>query len=539
MRSSGSDTLNSGCFDPGQVAGMLADLAATLATTGAPVVTSASYSFGAGDVGASVFIGAGANWRAGWYPIVSVAGGAATLNATHEQYSLYPIGVSAFDGCASVASPTAGTWSIDYSRQASVQFTFTDLTAAGAGLTATSAGNPIGKQMVGNGLVTTGGINVTAGLYILASVAGVTGTFLGAANMTTGATSNGAGVMGGAFASAGQCGLYFVGGNIIMPKYNASPFLSTNTTSNVALGRLTMAAGASGGYSLLRGFDVVPGDQTANRPTLKWGVNAASNFLVSGTSRCSYQNIILDGNRANFTSTGGLQMAGGQAVVYRLKIMGCSVANTLSGLSARELELTDCTQTIAMAGAICTFAGGYFHDNTVTPLSVTTGSVNFIGCIFDTNGGAGLTIAGGTAGSTVRGCTFYGNTGPGINITSAPISLSIDNNIFEANTTYGITLAGVYAGVLLQNNAYYNNPSGTVSAGMVPNYQNIGEIIYTSTAFVDAANGDFRLNNAAGRALNIAGAPSAFPGLAWANYQGLGAAKTKPASGGGGYFNPF
>jgi len=539
MRSSGSDTLNSGCFDPGQVAGMLTDGAATLATSTAPVFTSASYNFVAGDVGAAVFIGAGTNWRTGWYTIVSVAANAATLQATHEQYGLYPIGVSAFDGCASVASPTGATWSIDYSRQASVQFTYTDITGAGAGLAVTSAAKPFGKQQVGNGVVMTGGVNVTAGLYILASVSGVTGTFLGAANMVTGATVNGAGVMGGAFASAGQCGLYFVGGNIINAKYNASPFLSTNTTSNVALGRLTMAAGAAGGYSLLRGFDVVPGDQTANRPTLKWGVNAASNFLVSGTSRCSYQNIILDGNRANFTSTGGLTMAGGQAVVYRLKIMGCSVANTISGTSARELEITDCTQTIAMAAGTSSFAGCYFHDNTVSPLSITTGVINIIGSIFDTNGGAGFTIAGGCVGSMIRGCTFYGNTGPGIAINSAPIGITIDNNIFEANTTYGITLAGVYAGVFLQNNAYYNNPSGTVSAGMVPNYQNIGEIIYSSTAFVDGPNGDFRLNNAAGKALNSAGAPAAFPGLAWANYQGLGASKNKSASGGGGYFNPF
>lgn len=71
-----------------------ADLAGTNANTSSPSVSSASHSFIASDVGNLIHITAGTNWTAGYYQIVSVAAGAATLDRA----------------CASVASPTAGTY---------------------------------------------------------------------------------------------------------------------------------------------------------------------------------------------------------------------------------------------------------------------------------------------------------------------------------------------------------------------------------------------------------------------------------------------
>lgn len=70
------------------------DLAATSATGASPSVTSASHNFVAADVGNLIHITAGTNWTVGWYQIVSVAANAATLDRA----------------CASVASPTAGTY---------------------------------------------------------------------------------------------------------------------------------------------------------------------------------------------------------------------------------------------------------------------------------------------------------------------------------------------------------------------------------------------------------------------------------------------
>lgn len=73
-----------------------ADLAGTNANTATPTVTSASHTFVSSDIGNIIFISAGSNWTVGRYEIISVAGGAATLDRA----------------CASVASPTGGTYRV-------------------------------------------------------------------------------------------------------------------------------------------------------------------------------------------------------------------------------------------------------------------------------------------------------------------------------------------------------------------------------------------------------------------------------------------
>ncbi len=72
------------------------NLAATSATTGAPVITSASHNFVTADEGNIINITAGTNWTVGRYMIVSTAANAATLDRA----------------CASVASPTLGTFRV-------------------------------------------------------------------------------------------------------------------------------------------------------------------------------------------------------------------------------------------------------------------------------------------------------------------------------------------------------------------------------------------------------------------------------------------
>jgi hypothetical protein len=90
VRTTGSDSLNSGGFVAGasgtdysqqnaaQYSGT--DLASTSGTTNPSVVTSATHSFVAADVGNILRVTAGTSWTAGFYQIVSVAGGAATLD---------------------------------------------------------------------------------------------------------------------------------------------------------------------------------------------------------------------------------------------------------------------------------------------------------------------------------------------------------------------------------------------------------------------------------------------------------------------------
>src|SRR5258708_6538172 len=115
----GSDTAG-GFFDPNLATGV-ADLAATSATTVSPVVTSATYTFVAGDVGAWLYIKSGSNWTPGWYPIASVSAGAATLTAGVGTAILSNFTANTAAGCATTGSPTSGTGSIDYSQQNAAQ----------------------------------------------------------------------------------------------------------------------------------------------------------------------------------------------------------------------------------------------------------------------------------------------------------------------------------------------------------------------------------------------------------------------------------
>ncbi len=543
VRNAGSDSVCSGGFDPGQTAGMNTDGAATLATSTAPVFTSASYSFVAGDVGAWVFIGAGTNWIAGWYKIASVAGGAATLNATHEQYSLYPCGVSAFDGCATVASPTGATWSIDYSQQSARRFAYTDLASSGAGLTASSAAFPFSKEQVGNAIYVTAGTNWTAGVYVLASVAAGVGTFLGAANMTTGAGASGVGSMGGAFASVGMVGAYHVAGNSIWLPYNATASAVGSTTSNVSTGRITLAAGTSTLHTLIRGYDVARGDETSNRPSIKWGINSVGFNAITTGLASDLENIIVDGDRATGSNNNAGISFGSTGSARRIKVMNCKAAPiTVNGVvSITGLELSNNATAFSFGTTTLFLKDSYIHDN-ITNVALTGSSGTLIcdNVIFNSNavGGVSLTAS---AFFQFNNCVFYGN-GYGVLVSSNVYDGRFRNCIFDSQTGYGIQLSGSYAGISTTNCAYYNNTSGQIGASVPLNWRNKGAITLSASPFVNPASGDFRLNsNAGGGALlKSAGYPSTFPGLTWASNIPIGLTVNKAGSaGGGGYFSPF
>jgi parallel beta-helix repeat protein len=100
-------TTNGGGFVPGTVGTTdfslqdspqysFADLATTTGTTVPSIVTSASHSFVQADVNNLIHINSGTSWTAGLYQIVSVSGGAATLDKA----------------CGSAATLTAGTWTL-------------------------------------------------------------------------------------------------------------------------------------------------------------------------------------------------------------------------------------------------------------------------------------------------------------------------------------------------------------------------------------------------------------------------------------------
>ena len=467
VQNGGDDANNGGGFDPGQTAGMFTDGAATVANTVAPVFTSASYNFVAGDVNHWLFIASGANWRPGWYKIVSVAANAATLEGTIGQ-SVYSGGTtfpspSTVVGCATVASPTNATWSIDYSQLTTPFQTYNDLASVGAGLLVSSAAKPFAKQQVGNTIRVTGGANFTVGDYVIASVAAGVATVVGAANITTGAGANGTGALGGCFATPGQAGAFFRPQNAIYLKYNATAFTTASATTNIATGVLTIAANGNASIpTRLIGYELIRGDKTGNLPTYKVGVNTSS--LITASGNTYIENVILDGDRANRTAVRGIVSTSSS---YNLRVRNTTIKN--------------------------------FNNNALYLKGVTT-----------------------LQGVYITNCA----TQSVIVIDNSSVELNILDSVFYDNliTLIDNTLqSGTY--LTLINSVFAKLSAGKYFFDRTAFLKIEGEITLTGDPFTNATGADFSLNNnvGAGAACRSAGYLGAYPGGVMTSYPDVGA----------------
>lgn len=516
----GSDTANAGLFDPSQTAGMNTDGAATSATGATPVFTSASYNFVAGDVGAWLFIAAGTNWKTGWYLIALVASNAATLTAgvgTAVNWSTNEYWVNTVAGCATTASPTGATWTIDYSQQNNAAFTYTDLASVGAGLLVSSASQPFGKQQVGNGLLINGtgtGGFFTDGRYVIASIgAANVATVVGPSNITTGAGVAGTGALGGAMASKGQAGAVMQLGNDLFQQSNGSTaYMITSASSNVSGGCLTLPADASGAnVSKFIGYGSVRMDM-GTKPINMANSSITTFTLVTAGSTSQIINVALNGN-ARTGSTGF-------SLVSTSFMALCSVTSCVTRAYTSAGVMISCSATlcsgIPFVGSGLLF-GCVAYNNTAGGFN-PTGTSNWINCLSINNSGGssyGFNIT--SSGAQCIGCTAYGNGSNGfiINVSGA-FTASITNCYSESNGGYGYNLSGAMDSAFLLNCGSYGNTSGAYNTNFSPN-QLIGFLnLSTSSAFNNPTNGDFSLNNtaSAGAALRSAGIPGA-AGSTW------------------------
>lgn len=528
VESGGSDTLNGGAFDPGQTAGMFTDLAATNANTASPVVTSASYNFVAGDVGAWLYIASGTNWLRGFYKIVSVSSNAATLSAAvgaavqfvhtagAAQVGLQP---SVTIGCASTASPTAATWSIDYSQQAAAQFAYTDLASAGAGLTVSSALKPFGKQQVGNSIVITGGTNFNTGRYVIASVAAVTfvATVVGPGNITSGVGASGTGGQGGAFATPGAATAPMVASNLMYVQ--TATYTMTSASTNIA-GGCCLPPGNSGteGYATVRG-DLNAIAAAGAPPTfLASGIATFVLWNGGGASNTWLRNVIVDG--ASLTSSRGVAGTGASSSVSNVFAKNCTNGGIVSFAVAVRCKATGCA-TISAFNSITSAHTCVAYSNTITGFGSCT-------CLVFTlsysNSGAS---SDGIGGAIAINCTTYGNGRDGFRTTSFTI-----NCIAESNTGIGYNVSSNTNGAQLLNDAAYNNTGGDFSVVSTTTHGfATGSITGTASFFTNAAGGDFSLNTAAGGGalLRAAGYPGVLP-IGGTGYLDIGALQSHGAA---------
>lgn len=500
---------NGGGFNPTN-ANMATDLVVVSGGTGnTPVVSSASYNFVSGDINAWLYIKSGTNFTPGWYQISSVASNQATLSAavgaaiqtSSTQGPPSPRYLTnSVAGCATTATPTGGTWSVDYSQGTTATQTSTTL-VSDAGTPSTWSGGSLtyGPNLVGNIALVRGGTNWTVAWYEIVSVTATT--------IVVDKTS-GTGTTGGTISIGGAISL----GGSTTSRTDSSFFAQMSGTNGtggnrvfIKAGSYTMGvsvtAGAGGtlepvayeGYNTLRGDTPVG----ANRPTLIFGA-----LTFTGGSSNSVFNIIATGTAATFWTSGTIIN-----VFSNCKISNLSSTATRIALNPGQSYISNC-EFQSYRGIAISAGGGspfvvqncYIHDSDTGISYSNTGSPVIDNNIIASCVTAAIALSGAivTANTSITRNTLYGaenKTGIGLNISNAASGrLIVMNNIFYGFVT-GVSFNTANDSNYSNYNDYFNNTTdrtnwklGANDATVNPSFTNATQVTGTAGAFVAGNN---------------------------------------------------
>jgi hypothetical protein len=468
-----ASNVNGGGFNPAN-ANMLTDLATTDGTSATPTVTSATYTFVAGDVGNWVYVKSGTNWNPGWYKISSVATGAATLNAAVGAAVVKDATVgwpnpkfkaNTVQGIATQDTPGGnGTFTIDYSQATAATVTKSDGTTS-ASTTYTSATAGFTPVMVGNFLHQTAGTGATAGWYEIVSYTNSTTIVL---DRASGTTSNGTFYIGGAMSLNSTLDNAFFATAVGSSGTEATRFFIK--AGSYALGQNVTSTGVNGTNRFnitVEGYNTIRGDNPtgSSRPT----ISSTTQVWTLGTS-WALHNIIVSTNNASNTV-----MAGGENAFYNSKFINTAAGGT-SALN------------MSAAGGICSFCeavaprgygilvqsgpnvifGSYIHDSSSGVRWGGTGTAGFL--IANSIIADNYTVAVDNTQSTndlmIVNSTLYGaenKLGTGVLEASGSIHTRVFNTIFYGFTTgFNHPTTTIGAGVDDYNN-FYNNTTDVVN----------------------------------------------------------------------------
>lgn len=533
VRIGGADTSGGG-FNPGNANGVT-DIAVSSADTAAPVATTASYTFVAGDVGHWLFIKSGTNSIPGWYQIASVAAGAATLNATAGAAILYEGATatrpSTATGCGTAASLTNCTGMMDYSQSDSPIASLTDLGTTPAGsTTATSASAPFNRMMVGNLMRVASGTNLLAAKTVEITAYTSTSQVTIDSSLDDGVggiDDDGVAKIGGAAGSMGMIAPLWISLNYIWITAGAdpesNPFLCSNS-SNVSGGRITLPASIS---VLIRGYLTKRGDITTVgglRPVLKADANSVVIWSGTNNTLTVVRDIVFDGAKATRTGTSA---TGSNVFWYGFNLTARNCSN--SGFTGTSVRLSHCS---ALDNTGSGFPNGNIFNRCVALRNTSDGFSGggfVVDCLAAANGGDGFKVG---ATLVFTGNTSIGNTGDGFEANSAGSNALLTNCVAYGNGGYGLRVtSGSF--ISLHTCAFGSNTSGVTTGTIV---SEIGTITLTADPSTNAAGYDYSLNNTAGGGAALRGAafPTTLPGSSTTNTADLGASQSTPSAGGGG-----
>lgn len=419
----------------------------------------------------------------------------------------------------------SGTGGTDYSQQDAAQLSVADATASGT-TTLTSATGGFTAAMVGNVVQISGG-TLTAGFYEIISVTNSNTVVL---DRTAGTGSGSTLKVGGALAGIATAVAAMVNGNTLWIK------AGTHTLANATL---TPASWSTPNPMIINGYNATRGDLEGattfgSMPVIQKSAGAENIFTFSGTCqrlRC----VVLDGNglAANGTSASG---ASAMATEF------CQAKNFTSFGFSTNGNFNRCHATANGAGgfsatAVCGYDGCVAYANTGP--GFVTNSSNYTFCIAYGNTGASSHgfSATSTAAPNLTNCVAYGNGGDGLRLSNAQAvgGAFARNCIFAANGGYGVNNSTGNQPTIWSasnRNAFWNNTSGARNA--LPAGAN--DVTLTGDPFVNAASGNFALNNTAGAgaACRAAGSPGPVAGGTTTGYLDIGVAQHQDPTGGGG-----
>jgi hypothetical protein len=508
VRTTGSDTTNSGGFDINS-SGFPTDGSITSANTASPVISSASYSFVAGDVGAWVFIKSGTNSIPGWYKIASVNAGAATLIGsiggavkvyTNPSIILGGIDLSNSLGCGIAASLSSITFGVDYSQQDAFRYTgnfvvqATTSNIVGSGIT-------INRSWVGNiiNLTSVSAGSAISGYYNIVSIGGTVASLDRSAG-TAGSASTG--YVGGCFLTPGKAAGLSVLGNKMYIKNGV--YTIGSTTANVSGGTISTIGGRTGtlfyGYQVIEGYSATRGDKL-DPPTLKAGVGVSNTNIITLLNQGQViDNLIIDGS--SNSSIYGLRDTSnpaGATYLLRSKVRNCTIGMGMINQATTAIHNCefDNNTTYSVTQGLLTISYSTFKNGgPILPVSLAMNN-----CILANNNTHAVTNPPNTY---ITNCTFYNNAGNGIWLENngAIWRHVILNNIFVNNQQFGISANVVPStSFVIENNYFYNNTSGSINQ-ISGSYFSTNKNL-TGDPFVDAANGNFALNSIAGAGLSV------------------------------------
>lgn len=516
VRASGSDT-NGGAFAIG-VSQISSFSNLVVDATNNQKVTSSSYTFTSADVKRWIQVTAGTGWTTGYYQVSSVSGSAAILDRSPA-----PVGT------------TAGSFTIykglDYSQQNSANANGvtngSSVNAVANGTTTITCADCIFSQdIVGNVVYFSGGSGSIAAQRrsVTAFTNSTTITIDTAIASSTGMTIN----IGGAVASIGEVlgSRGIASGNQVWWK-NDGAFSASATMT--AAGTVSLK-----GYFSTRG-DLDNAVASANRPKLTYsgsgyaivattGFGYFRNFIVDDGSTAGSNGISTYGFVSNVTVKNydgiGINLAGSASICYLCEATG-GTANATKGIAvANGFEVYDSYVHDGNGVGIGATSTGAVIGNIVANMAgATSDCIQFSGPV-----NAAPIVIGNTANNCGRNGIFMGSA------TTAP---HVAQNLLTNNAGYGFAIsANSQASPMNDGNAYYNNTLGaknnldaSLATNSNPLYTRANDIILSGNPFVNAAAGNFSLNNTAGAgaAVRDAGIPRAWPGSSTSGYPDFGA----------------